>query len=212
MFLLKIKHSAIFISFIFAHQKEKMKIPFKPIEIEDRDIITSFTIPSNYKNCDYSFANICSWRFLYDSEFAIVNGSLLIRFWIENKTRVAYMTPTGQGDLKQAIDLLEADSLEQGHPLCMLGVTPDAKEELEKAIPGGFFYIPERNYFDYIYLREDLATLKGKNTRQNAIISTNSIRSLPTNIFLSHQNWFPNAFSSNVNGTKPTGKIMTRRI
>ncbi len=35
-----------------------MKIPFKPIEIEDRDIITSFTIPSNYKNCDYSFANI----------------------------------------------------------------------------------------------------------------------------------------------------------
>ncbi|MTT24260.1 hypothetical protein GMD84_09440, partial [Parabacteroides merdae] len=99
-----------------------MKIPFKPIEIEDRDIITSFTIPSNYKNCDYSFANICSWRFLYDSEFAIVNGSLLIRFWIENKTRVAYMTPTGQGNLKQAIDLLEADSLEQGHPLCMLGV------------------------------------------------------------------------------------------
>ena len=189
-----------------------MKIPFKPIEIEDRDIITSFTIPSNYKNCDYSFANICSWRFLYDSEFAIVNGSLLIRFWIENKTRVAYITPTGQGDLKQAIDLLEADSLEQGHPLCMLGVTPDAKEELEKAIPGGFFYIPERNYFDYIYLREDLATLKGKNTRRNAIISTNSIRSLPTNIFLSHQNWFPNAFSSNVNGTKPTGKIMTRRI
>ena len=139
-----------------------MKIPFKPIGIEDKDIITSFTIPSNYKNCDYSFANICSWRFLYDSEFAIVDGSLLIRFWIENKTRVAYMTPTGQGNLKQAIDLLEADSLEQGHPLCMLGVTPDAKEELEKAIPGGFFYIPERDYFDYIYLREDLATLKGK--------------------------------------------------
>lgn len=189
-----------------------MKIPFKPIGIEDRDIITSFTIPSNYKNCDYSFANICSWRFLYDSEFAIVEGCLLIRFWIENKTRVAYMTPTGQGNLKQAIDLLEADSLEQGHPLCMLGVTPDAKEELEKAIPGGFFYIPERDYFDYIYLREDLATLKGKNTRQNAIISTTSIRSIPTNISLSHRNWFPNASSSNANGTRPTGKIMTRRI
>ena len=52
------------------------------------------------------------------------------------------MTPTGQGNLKQAIDLLEADSLEQGHPLCMLGVTPDAKEELEKAIPGGFSIYP----------------------------------------------------------------------
>ena len=84
-----------------------MKIPFKPIEIEDRDIITSFTIPSNYKNCDYSFANICSWRFLYDSEFAIVNGSLLIRFWIENKTRVAYMTPTGQGYLREDLATLK---------------------------------------------------------------------------------------------------------
>lgn len=139
-----------------------MKIPFQPIEIEDKDIITSHTMPSNYKNCDYSFANICSWRFLYDSEFAVVDGLLLIRFWIENKTRVAYMTPTGQGNLQTAIDLLEADSLALGHPLCMLGVTPEAKEELEKAMPGEFFYIPERDYFDYIYLREDLATLKGK--------------------------------------------------
>lgn len=139
-----------------------MKIPFKPITIDDKEIITSFTLPSNYRNCDYSFANICSWHFLYDSEFAVVDGLLLIRFWIEEKTRVAYMTPTGQGDLKHAIELLEADSLENGHPLCMLGVTADAKEELERVLPGSFFYIPERDYSDYIYLREDLATLKGK--------------------------------------------------
>jgi uncharacterized protein len=72
------------------------------------------------------------------------------------------MTPTGQGNLGHAINLLEADSLAHGHPLCMLGVTNDAKEELEKAFPGGFYYIPERDYFDYIYLREDLASLKGK--------------------------------------------------
>ena len=44
----------------------------------------------------------------------------------------------------------------------MLGITPDAKEQLEGALPGSFFYIPERDYFDYIYLREDLATLRGK--------------------------------------------------
>lgn len=139
-----------------------MEIPFKPITIEDKEIITSFTYPSNYRNCDYSFANICSWRFLYDTEYAVINGQLLIRFRIEDKTRIAYMTPTGQGDLKQAVELLEEDSLKQGHPLCMLGVSQDAKAELEKVLPGEFFYISERNYFDYIYLREDLATLKGK--------------------------------------------------
>lgn len=57
-----------------------MDIPFKPIRLEDKEIITSFTFPSDYRNCDFSFANMCSWRFLYDSEFAIVDGYLLIRF------------------------------------------------------------------------------------------------------------------------------------
>lgn len=139
-----------------------MKIPFKPINIEDKEIITSFTIPNNYRNCDYSFANICSWRFLYDSEYAVVDGFLLIRFWIEDKSRVAYMTPAGEGDLTRALEWLEEDSLAHGHPLLMLGVTPDARKMLEEALPGGFFYIPERDYFDYIYLRTDLAELKGK--------------------------------------------------
>lgn len=168
-----------------------MKIPFKPITLEDKEVITSFTMPGDYRNCDFSFANMCSWRFLYDSEFAVVDGFLLIRFWIEDKSRVAYMMPVGQQSpspeapperdemeskdetgisappidcrgLRHALELLEEDSLEQGHPLCMLGITPDAKAALEQVLPGGFFYIPERNYFDYIYLRENLATLKGK--------------------------------------------------
>ena len=68
-----------------------MDIPFKPIRLEDKEIITSFTFPSDYRNCDFSFANMCSWRFLYDSEFAIVDGYLLIRFMIEDKSRFAYM-------------------------------------------------------------------------------------------------------------------------
>ena len=80
-----------------------MDIPFKPIRLEDKEIITSFTFPSDYRNCDFSFANMCSWRFLYDSEFAIVDGYLLIRFMIEDKSRFAYMMPVGDGDLAGAI-------------------------------------------------------------------------------------------------------------
>ena len=85
-----------------------MDIPFKPIRLEDKEIITSFTFPSDYRNCDFSFANMCSWRFLYDSEFAIVDGYLLIRFMIEDKSRFAYMMPVGDGDLAGAVRLLEA--------------------------------------------------------------------------------------------------------
>lgn len=136
-------------------------ISFKPITISDKEVITSYTYPSDYRNCDFSFANMCSWRFLYNSEYAIYEGFMLIRFWIEDD-RAVYMSPVGKGDLKAAVSQLEKDSLEHGHLLCMLGVTPDAKAELEAVLPGDFRYIPERDYSDYIYLKEDLKELKGK--------------------------------------------------
>lgn len=139
-----------------------MDLVFQPITIDDREAITSFTLPSDYKNCDFAFANMCSWRFLYDSEYAVSGGFLLIRFWIEDKSRLVYMTPVGVGDIARAVHLLETDSLAHGHPLCMLGVTPDAQERFETAMPGAFKYIAERDYADYIYLRSDLQELKGK--------------------------------------------------
>lgn len=142
------------------------KLEFKPIEIGDKAVISSFTWPSDFQNCDFSFANMCSWRFLYDSEFAVAEDQLLIRFKIEKMSRFAYMVPVGTGDFGKAIDLLEQDSLAHGHPLCLLGVTPDTKEKLERIFPSKFMYIVERDYFDYIYSREDLATLSGKKYQQ----------------------------------------------
>jgi hypothetical protein len=117
---------------------------------------------SFYQNCDFSFANMCSWRFLYNSEYAVVDHSLLIRFWIEDDKRPVYMCPVGEGDFSSAIDLLEEDSLSQGHPLRIMGVTPEGKRVIEQAFPEGFRFIPNRDYFDYIYMRDDLVTLSGK--------------------------------------------------
>jgi hypothetical protein len=105
---------------------------------------------------------MCSWRFLYNSEYAVVDGFLLIRFWIEEDSRPVYMCPAGEGDFSRAIRLLEEDSLSQGHPLRILGVTQEGKSLIEQSFPEGFRFIPNRDYFDYIYLREDLITLQGK--------------------------------------------------
>ena len=45
-------------------------ISFKDITLADKDTITSFTMKSDRRNCDLSFSNLCSWRFLYDTKFA----------------------------------------------------------------------------------------------------------------------------------------------
>ena len=137
---------------------------FKPIQIEDMETITRFTYPSNHLNCDFAFANMYSWRFLYDSEYAIQDQFLFIRFYIERKERkrLAYMFPVGKGDPRQAIHTIEKDAEAHNHPLLILGVTPEEKKTLISLFPNHFNYTPERNYYDYIYLRDDLITLSGK--------------------------------------------------
>jgi len=139
-------------------------LSFKKITIEDKEAITAYTYTGTYHNCDYAFANMCSWHFLYDSEYAVSDNFLFIRFYIEDKghKRLAYMFPVGGGDLKHAIDILERDAEEKERPLLILGITPESKVSMESLFPGHFVYIKERDYFDYIYLREDLTTLKGK--------------------------------------------------
>ena len=137
-------------------------LSFKEISIEDKDIISSYILNSGMQNCDFAFANMCSWQFLYNSEYAVSEGFLFIRFYIDDKKHLAYMLPIGLGDMKYAIEIIEEDTKVMGHPLLILGITPESKEKIEALFPGIFTYLQERNYFDYIYLREDLAALKGK--------------------------------------------------
>jgi hypothetical protein len=106
---------------------------------------------------------MCSWRFLYNSEYAIDDDFLFVRFYSKNDIRrLAYMFPIGNGDLKKSIEKIKKDAGENNQPLRIFGVTPDSKKQLEDILPGKFTFTAERNYFDYIYLREDLRTLKGK--------------------------------------------------
>ena len=139
-------------------------LPFKPIQIEDKSLITSYIFPSNHMNCDFAFANMCSWRFLYDSEYAIHDNFLFIRFNIHenDRKRLAYMYPIGNGNLQQAISHIANDAEALSHSLLILGVTSDEKKILNALFPNHFTYITTRDYFDYVYLREELTTLTGK--------------------------------------------------
>ena len=64
-------------------------INFKDITIQDKDTITSYTMNSSRRNCDLSFSNLCSWRFLYNTQFAIIDDFLAFKFWVGDE--LAYM-------------------------------------------------------------------------------------------------------------------------
>lgn len=113
------------------------------------------------RNCDLSFSNLCSWRFMYNTKFAVIDNFLVFKFWLHG--RVSYMMPVGQGDPeKELIEKLIEDSLLEGEPLRLMGVCQGMKKRLNDILPGEFEFTTNRDYSDYIYLRSDLATLTGK--------------------------------------------------
>lgn len=135
-------------------------IEFKDITLADKELIQSFTLHSPRRNCDLSFANLCSWSFLYHTQYAVMDNYLLLRFYAGGE--LSYMMPVGTGDVRPALEALIEDARQMGAKFRILGVCVNMKADIEEAMPGRFSFTEDRDFFDYIYLRTDLATLKGK--------------------------------------------------
>ena len=90
-------------------------ISFKDIELKDKELITSYTQHSPRRNCDLSFSNLCSWRFLYDTKFAVQDGFLILKFWAGEK--LVYMMPVGNGDLKKVLEDMIEELLRPGRDM-----------------------------------------------------------------------------------------------
>ena len=137
-----------------------MPIPFHALSISDKEMIQQRVLHTECRNCDLNFMNLFSWRFLYDTEVAYTDDWLLFRFKADG--HLAYLAPTGEGNWSAVMQNLLDDAQQQGHPFLMLGVCENSLTQLEMAMPDYFFATADRNFSDYVYEREKLATLSGK--------------------------------------------------
>lgn len=150
-------------------------IKFKDVTLSDKAIIQRYTMYGERQNCDLSFANIICWRFLYNTQFAIVDGYLVFRFFAGH--HLAYMMPLaeprdhGDGILKvlpqeecdyNVLKAIRDDSVAMGHPFLMLGVCNYMLDIIESKFPDVFISESFRERADYIYTREKLLYLTGK--------------------------------------------------
>ena len=140
-------------------------IPFHPVTLEDRKVLESFYEVNPYLSCDYTFSNLIGWNHVYRTEIAVHKGFLLIRFWNEENKRHAYLMPIGSDDSRLHEVLLDMEQdqaqLEEKN-LTIMGATPEAVQALESIHPDQMVTLANRDYSDYIYLREKLASLSGK--------------------------------------------------
>lgn len=160
-------------------------IEFKAIKPTDRKIFEQFYTFKTIQNAESSFANLCAYAFIYNGEWAIIDDCLVTRIHFEKNKNICYHYPIGNGCKENIIEKLINLSKENNQKMCVICERKEKKPCFEEL----FEIKEERDFFDYLYLREDLATLKGKKLQPKR----NHI-----NKFISKYNWkFEEITSSN---------------
>ena len=139
-------------------------IDFKDITIADKEIITSYIFPNDCCNCEFSFSNLVSWRFLYNTKYAIVDDFLILRY--HNHDSDIFMMPIGKGNADAVVDKLIVEAHSQGKPFKMFAACHFVENQISDEMRERFLLEPNRDNFDYVYYREELATLKGNKFQQ----------------------------------------------
>lgn len=139
-------------------------IDFKDITIADKEVITSYIFPNECCNCEFSFSNLVSWRFLYNTKYAIVDDFLILRY--HNHDADIFMMPIGNGNADGVVNKLIEEAHSQGMPFKMFAACHFVENQISDEMKERFILEPNRDNFDYVYYREELATLKGKKFQQ----------------------------------------------
>ena len=137
-------------------------IEFKPVRLEDKQIIERHTMPSGILNCDLAFANMYCWQAMYHSAWAVIDGFLVIRFHIGGSEKIGYMQPVGEGDFAGIIPALREDAHAHGQRLRLIGLTDEGREMIRNMHAGLFAFESDRALEDYVYNAEDLRNLTGR--------------------------------------------------
>ena len=132
-------------------------LEFKKITLDCVDVIKPFVNSPARFSCESSFVNLVAWSEMYDNMYALEDGMLFIKSGgVEDET---YRLPFG-GNLQKGMEILKQYT---GTDLPDLWVQQGERFIDFKVNYGELYeFIPQRDAFDYVYLREDLATLGGK--------------------------------------------------
>ena len=134
-------------------------LTFHPLTLDDRKRVQAVTLGSGRRNCNFNFANLIGWQFWFNTEVCICHEVVVFRFNLEG--RRAYMLCSASAPSAGLLELLCHDAATAGAPLLILNMEDEPAAAVKALMPERVTVEPRRNQYDYIYLREDLAKLKG---------------------------------------------------
>lgn len=135
-------------------------IEYHEITLSDKEWMDKAFWEEQKKSCEFCFANNFLWKKIYPIEVAERHGCLIMRYVQKGQIRYAY--PCGAGDKHRALEEIRDEAHSMGHKLIITGIDDGDWKELLQWYPEEFQYQCDRDYFDYIYLRDNLVKLAGK--------------------------------------------------
>ena len=132
-------------------------IPFKKLDLSQREAVEGFLHTAGKQSCEYSFSNLFLWG---RKKIAIRDEMLLVQAQFDRRT--VYLYPIGTGDLKAALDAIIHDALTRGIRCCLAALTEQDCQQVEELYPGAFDIYCDRDSYDYVYDIDDLADLRGR--------------------------------------------------
>ncbi|MBQ5840823.1 MAG: DUF2156 domain-containing protein, partial [Clostridia bacterium] len=138
-----------------------MSLHFKPLDKEDLSVFTPYFAAQTDRFCDWTTGATFMWRHFFGCRYALAAGCLL--FQVRHTDGLDHFTyPLGNGDHEEALTLLEAHCAATGEPLRFTTVSPADTARLIARYGEKTQVLPQRDYFDYLYEREALATFAGR--------------------------------------------------
>ena len=137
-----------------------MNLSFRAPLLSDRSAVMSAAAMSGAVENDAAFANIYLLREKYGIELAFYAKTVLRRYSCGFR-KDAYGFPLGSSPLTETIPLLAEDAARRGLPLTLTLLNQRQCEALRDAFPERFAFTGAEEYTEYIYLRENLAELRG---------------------------------------------------
>nr|WP_330388978.1 phosphatidylglycerol lysyltransferase domain-containing protein [Tepidibacter thalassicus] len=115
----------------------------------------------DYEACEYNFTTIFMWQHLYKTMYYKGENFVVLIGEYENREFAVIPLATKE-NLKSAFDFIYDYFYRNNIKLNLRAVTKEFVNFFKDNYKGKFRYIEERDCFDYIYLGENLRTLKGR--------------------------------------------------
>lgn len=137
-------------------------LEFRDIDISDRERINSALRKSDFRGCEYSFANNLAWKRLAESKISFYRDFYISCAFGSDDGIPSFTFPAGEGNYIDVIGEMKKYAESLNKPLRITGVTDNLLEMLKELFPDGFSCVPDRDGSDYVYNSDDLINLVGK--------------------------------------------------